>query len=72
MENKNENRKTAIIIGAGPAGLTAAYRLLTETDIKPIVLEGSPYISAVFRAPPLWTATVWISADTDFSPKTRR
>ena len=31
--------KTAIIIGAGPAGLTAAYKLLTETDIKPIILE---------------------------------
>jgi protoporphyrinogen oxidase len=31
--------KTAIIIGAGPAGLTAAYELLTRTDIKPIILE---------------------------------
>ena len=28
--------KKAIIIGAGPAGLTAAYKLLKETDIKPI------------------------------------
>ncbi|MBS1607468.1 MAG: FAD-dependent oxidoreductase, partial [Bacteroidetes bacterium] len=31
--------KTAVIIGAGPAGLTAAYELLTKTDIKPIVIE---------------------------------
>ena len=31
----------AIIIGAGPAGLTAAYELLTRTDIRPIVLEKS-------------------------------
>jgi len=31
--------KRAIIIGAGPAGLTAAYELLTRTDIKPIVIE---------------------------------
>ena len=31
--------KTALIIGAGPAGLTAAYELLDKTDIKPIVLE---------------------------------
>jgi len=31
----------AIIIGAGPAGLTAAYELLTRTSIKPIVLEAS-------------------------------
>ena len=34
--------KTAIIIGAGPAGLTAAYELLTRTDIKPIILEANP------------------------------
>jgi ribulose 1,5-bisphosphate synthetase/thiazole synthase len=27
-------QKQAIIIGAGPAGLTAAYELLDKTDIK--------------------------------------
>ena len=31
--------KIAIIIGAGPAGLTAAYELVTRTAIKPIILE---------------------------------
>ncbi len=31
--------KIAIIIGAGPAGLTAAYELVTKTDIKPIIIE---------------------------------
>jgi protoporphyrinogen oxidase len=31
----------AIIIGAGPAGLTATYELLTRTRIRPIVLEKS-------------------------------
>jgi protoporphyrinogen oxidase len=31
--------KKAIIMGAGPAGLTAAYELLTRTDIKPIIVE---------------------------------
>lgn len=32
--------KVVVIIGAGPAGLTAAYKLLTETDdIKPIIFE---------------------------------
>ena len=43
------SNKTAIIIGAGPAGLTAAYKLLKETDIKPIILEESEYIGGISR-----------------------
>lgn len=39
--------KTAIIIGAGPAGLTAAYELVTRTDIKPIVLEKTERIGGI-------------------------
>ena len=31
--------KIAIIIGAGPAGLTAAYELINKTDIKPVIIE---------------------------------
>ncbi len=46
MENK---QRTAIIIGAGPAGLTAAYKLLKETDIKPIILEESEFIGGISR-----------------------
>ncbi|TDX00471.1 NAD(P)/FAD-dependent oxidoreductase [Dinghuibacter silviterrae] len=34
-------RKIAIIIGAGPAGLTAAYELLTRSGILPVILEMS-------------------------------
>lgn len=41
--------KTAIIIGAGPAGLTAAYELLTRTNIHPIVLERSSYMGGIAR-----------------------
>jgi protoporphyrinogen oxidase len=44
-----ENKKTAIIIGAGPAGLCAAYNLLTETDVTPIILEESEYIGGISR-----------------------
>jgi protoporphyrinogen oxidase len=42
-------KRTAIIIGAGPAGLTAAYELLKRTDIQPIVLEKSTYMGGISR-----------------------
>ena len=41
--------KTAIIIGAGPAGLTAAYELLTKTEIKPIILETEQFVGGISR-----------------------
>jgi protoporphyrinogen oxidase len=41
--------KRAIIIGAGPAGLTAALELLRRTDIQPIVLEASGEIGGISR-----------------------
>src|SRR5437016_681803 len=41
--------KKAIIIGAGPAGLTAAYELLKRTDVIPIVLEKSSSIGGISR-----------------------
>ncbi len=41
--------RTAVIIGAGPAGLTAAYELLTRTDVKPIVLERSDQMGGISR-----------------------
>jgi protoporphyrinogen oxidase len=41
--------KTAIIIGAGPAGLTAAYELLRHTKIKPIVVEMSSDMGGISK-----------------------
>ncbi len=41
--------KVAIIIGAGPAGLTAAYQMLKETDIHPIILEETNEIGGISR-----------------------
>ena len=38
-----------IIIGAGPAGLTAAYKLLTETGYKPVILEESDAFGGISR-----------------------
>jgi protoporphyrinogen oxidase len=40
-------RKTAVIIGAGPAGLTAALEFLRRSDIRPIVLEATQRIGGI-------------------------
>lgn len=42
-------KKTALIIGAGPAGLTAAYQLLKTTDILPLIIEESDMIGGISR-----------------------
>ena len=42
-------KKHALIIGAGPAGLTAAFELLERTDVVPIVLEKSTYMGGISR-----------------------
>lgn len=42
-------QKKVIIIGAGPAGLTAAYELVERTDTLPIILEKSAYIGGIPR-----------------------
>jgi protoporphyrinogen oxidase len=42
-------KSQAIIIGGGPAGLTAAHELLTRTDIHPIVIERFDYMGGISR-----------------------
>ncbi|WP_348267522.1 NAD(P)/FAD-dependent oxidoreductase [Edaphobacter sp. DSM 109919] len=41
--------KRAIIIGAGPAGLTAALEFLRRSDVTPIVLEASHEVGGISR-----------------------
>jgi protoporphyrinogen oxidase len=41
--------KKAVIIGAGPAGLTAALELLRKSDIQPVILESSQEIGGISR-----------------------
>lgn len=43
------SKKKAIIIGAGPAGLTAAYELLEKTDIIPVIYEQTQFIGGISR-----------------------
>jgi len=41
--------KNVVIIGGGPAGLTAAYELLQLEGFHPIVLEKSEYLGGISR-----------------------
>lgn len=41
------HKKRAIIIGAGPAGLTAAFELLKRTDMEVVVLEATGQIGGI-------------------------
>jgi len=43
------DKKTALIIGGGPAGLTAAYKLLEESDIHPIIIEKENFVGGISR-----------------------
>ncbi len=42
-------RRTVAIIGAGPAGLTAALELLRRSDFTPLVLEASETVGGISR-----------------------
>ena len=48
-EKRGAVGQRAIIIGAGPAGLTAALELLRRTQMQPIVLEASQEIGGISR-----------------------
>jgi len=39
--------KVAVIAGAGPAGLTAAWELLGRTDVVPIVIEKTHTVGGI-------------------------
>ncbi|HET9763362.1 MAG TPA: NAD(P)/FAD-dependent oxidoreductase [Casimicrobiaceae bacterium] len=41
--------RTAVVIGAGPAGLTAALELIRRTDVRPLVIEASDTVGGISR-----------------------
>lgn len=44
-----ETKEQAVIIGAGPAGLTAAYELLEKSNIHPVVCEETDEIGGISK-----------------------
>lgn len=46
---ENNNRKIAVIAGAGPAGLTAAKELATRSEIHPLVFEATDEIGGISK-----------------------
>lgn len=47
--DQNIPTKKAIIIGGGPAGLTAAYEFLEHTDIIPLVIEADNQLGGISK-----------------------
>jgi protoporphyrinogen oxidase len=41
--------RVAVIVGGGPAGLTAAYELLRRTDVRPVVLESDTQVGGISK-----------------------
>ncbi|HEV2700990.1 MAG TPA: NAD(P)/FAD-dependent oxidoreductase [Steroidobacteraceae bacterium] len=41
--------RTAVIVGAGPAGLTAAYELQRSSDVRPLVFELGEQVGGISR-----------------------
>jgi protoporphyrinogen oxidase len=41
--------RTAVIVGAGPAGLTAAFELQRSSDIRPLVFEADHQVGGISR-----------------------
>lgn len=48
-QNLSSAKKQAVIAGAGPAGLTAAFELLDHTEVHPVVFEASDAIGGISR-----------------------
>lgn len=49
MPVKVDKNKNAVIIGAGPAGLTATYELLKNSGIHPLLFEESRHFGGISR-----------------------
>ena len=64
--NTTQKETSVIVIGAGPAGLSAAYAL-AQKGIKVTVFEASPYIGGMSRSFDLWGQRVDLGPHRFFS-----
>jgi protoporphyrinogen oxidase len=64
-------RRTAVIAGAGPAGLTAAFELLARTDITPIVFEATDTVGGIAQTANYKGNRIDIGGHRFFSKSTR-
>ena len=44
---KDNSKRVAAVVGAGPAGLTAAYELLQRSEILPVIFEATDTIGGI-------------------------
>ncbi|MDB5167026.1 MAG: hypothetical protein JWN26_171 [Candidatus Saccharibacteria bacterium] len=65
-----KNIKSVAVIGAGPAGATAAY-MLAKRGVKVDLYETAPYVGGMSRSIELWGQTVDIGAHRFFSSDPR-
>src|SRR5580704_9533070 len=49
MSQNDRSGKAAVIVGAGPAGLTAALELLRRSDITPLIFECDSQVGGISK-----------------------